>query len=118
VRQRPQHDTTLTIEHVKAGIIPRDPTTEQPLRALAETHSGTLIVTPFDLVFRYTSWLRIHELEVLGDDIVGLIVTMRPILFGRPRVTIPTSDWRLEFRTRRWQDAIRVRDVLTKPVRS
>jgi hypothetical protein len=107
----------VTVTDVKAVLTPYDPATEQRLPKLTEKRSGTVTATPFDVVFRYKTWFRDVEISTLAQDIQGLIVTERPVLIGRPRVTIRSTDWHMVFHMRRWADVRAVRDVLTKTVR-
>jgi hypothetical protein len=82
-----------------------------------EKKFGTLIVTPWEVVFQYKTWFQAWEINIYRDELASMVESWRPILFGKPAVRFSTRHQRFEFRLRTFYLAQQVRRILTSPVR-
>lgn len=76
---------------------------------------GHLTVTPWDLTFTLGGWFT-GRIEILREEIAGVIYTWKPMLFGQPYMSLCTVDYRFVFRIPSWEDTMAARDLLTTDV--
>jgi hypothetical protein len=106
----------LSIDNVRCEIKPCDPATGRVLPGI-QRHSGQLHVTGFGLSFTWSTWLSHRSIEVYRDELVGLIDSQQPLLFGQPWLTLSTHDQTFKFRMASFDDARTAHLLLTTPMR-